>query len=244
MARIFVTGSADGLGLLTAKALIQQGHNVILHARNTQRAEQTKQKISGYEHLLAADLTDMQEIKLLAQQVNDIGRCDTVIHNAGVYRAESAELLMVNTLAPYVLTALITKPTRLIYLSSGMHRQGKFNVADVDLSSTGTSYSESKLHVLLLAKGVARKWPDVYANAVDPGWVPTKMGGAGAPDDLEKGYETQIWLATSQEKQAMVSGHYFHHLKIQQNNPTADNVELQDKFLEKCEEITGVRFPD
>ena len=67
--------------------------------------------------------------------------------------------------------------------------------------------------MVLLAKAIARKWHGVYANAVNPGWVPTKMGGAGAPDDLQKGAETQSWLAISNDPEALVSGRYFFHRK-------------------------------
>src|SRR6185295_15873830 len=100
------------------------------------------------------------------------------------------QIYAVNTIAPYILTCLIKKPKRLIYLNSGMHQSGRPNLDN--LKSGSISYSDSKLHVLLLSKAVARKWSGTYATAVDPGWVPTKMGGRGAPDDLQKGYETQV----------------------------------------------------
>jgi NAD(P)-dependent dehydrogenase (short-subunit alcohol dehydrogenase family) len=95
----------------------------------------------------------------------------------------------------------------------------------------------------MLCKAAARKWPEVYANAVDPGWVPTKMGGRGAPDDLQKGYETQVWLAASDDVEAKVSGRYFHHRNESRHNPEADDVSSQERFLSLCEEITGAPFP-
>jgi hypothetical protein len=64
---------------------------------------------------------------------------------------------------------------------------------------------------MMLCFAVARHWADVFANAVNPGWVPTKMGGSGAPDNLQKGYETQVWLSVSDEAKAKVSGRYFFH---------------------------------
>ncbi|MGW8316627.1 MAG: hypothetical protein ACWGNV_13575, partial [Bacteroidales bacterium] len=70
---------------------------------------------------------------------------------------------------------------------------------------------------------------------------PTKMGGAGAPDDLQKGFETQVWLSVSED--ARVSGQYFFHQKESRYRKEADSIQLQDRFLEKCERITGVRFP-
>ena len=146
--------------------------------------------------------------KELAARVNELGKFDAVIHNAGVYQTSAEEIFNVNTLAPYVLTCLIQRPKRLIYLSSGMHLQGRSKLESFKSNTSRITCSDSKLHVLMLCKAVARRWPHVYANVVDPGWVPTKMGGRGAPDDLQKGYETQVWLAVSNDKKAQVSGRY------------------------------------
>jgi NAD(P)-dependent dehydrogenase (short-subunit alcohol dehydrogenase family) len=243
MARIFITGSADGLGFLAAKALIAQGHGVVLHARNEERGEEALAKVPGAESVVTADLGSIEETKQLASIVNATGMFDAVIHNAGVYQASAEEIFAVNTLAPYILTCMIEKPKRLIYLSSGMHLQGRSKLEHFKTDINRLTYSDSKLHVLMLCKAVARKWTDVYANALDPGWVPTKMGGQGAPDDLKKGYETQVWLAVSNERRAKVSGGYFYHQKETRDNPEADDVLLQERFLDLCKEITDVSFP-
>ncbi len=242
MARVFITGSSDGLGLLAAKSLAAQGHQVVLHARNEKRKEDTLKQIQGVA-VLTGDLSNTEETKALAGEVNKLGRFDAVIHNAGVYNAPAQQIFSVNVLAPYMLTCLIQKPERLIYLTSQMHLggQSKLDYFKTDVGSI--NYSDSKLHLMMLCRAVARKWTDVYANGVNPGWVPTKMGGANAPDDLEKGYETQVWLATGNDPQARVSGEYFYHRKIQRANPEAGNVLLQEKFLGICGELTGVPFP-
>src|SRR4051794_7096329 len=240
MARIFITGSADGLGQLTATALVAQGHEVVLHARNEKRRQEALHKVPGAESVLTADLGDIFETKQLAAKVNALGNFDVVIHNAGVYQESAEEILTVNTLAPYILTCLIERPQRLVYLSSGMHFDGHSKLQNLRTNVSRVTYSDSKLHVLMLCMAVARKWPEVYANAVDPGWVPTKMGGENAPDDLQKGYETQVWLAVSDNRRAKVSGRYFHHEKETRYNPEADDVQLQEKFLSSCEEITGI----
>jgi NAD(P)-dependent dehydrogenase (short-subunit alcohol dehydrogenase family) len=180
-----------------------------------------------------------------------MGRFDAIIHNAGVYQVSNLErgqeglplLLAVNSLAPYILTCLIQRPKRLIYISSGMHMQGDSSLKNLNGSNLRSTYSDSKLHDLILTMAVARKWPEVYANAVDPGWVPTKMGGLGAPDNLEKGFQTQVWLAVSDEAEAKVSGRYFHHQRQEHYLPEAGHVLVQEKFLALCEQITGVRFP-
>ncbi len=124
-----------------------------------------------------------------------------------------------------------------------MHKSGDPSLEHLINSQENVSYSDSKLQLLLLTKAVARKWPDVYANAVDPGWVPTKMGGSGAPDDLQKGCETQAWLAVSNEEDAKVSGRYFYHKNEANYHSKADDTALQDKLLTVCEDITGVSFP-
>ena len=242
MARIFITGSADGLGQLAAKALIDLGHKVVIHARSIEREKQAMIKTPGAEDVLIGDLSSIEETKALASQANGLGKFDVVIHNAGVYRATAKEIFAVNTLAPYILTCLIQKPTRLIYLSSGMHLHGHSKLDNLKTDIRHINYSDSKLHVVMLCMAVARKWPDVYSNAVDPGWVPTKMGGSGAPDNLEKGYETQVWLAGSNDEKAKVSGRYFFHQKERHHNPEADDVQLQERLLKLCEEITGVSF--
>jgi NAD(P)-dependent dehydrogenase (short-subunit alcohol dehydrogenase family) len=242
MARIFITGSADGLGQLAGSELLKQGHQVVLHARNEQRAREALKKSPGAETVLTADLASMQETKDLAAQVNSFGKFDAVIHNAGVYQVGASEIFAVNTIAPYILTCLIERPNRLIYLSSGMHTGGYFNEEHFKPGSSRFNYSDSKLHVMMLSMAVARKWPEVYSNAVDPGWVPTKMGGRGAPDDLQKGYSTQVWLAVSNDAEARVSGRYFHHKKQSPFLPVAKDIVLQEKLLECCERITGLRF--
>jgi NAD(P)-dependent dehydrogenase (short-subunit alcohol dehydrogenase family) len=243
MARIFITGSADGLGRLAAKALTARGHRVVLHARNEKRGREALDQVPGAESVFTADLSNIDETKQLASEVNAAGEFDAVIHNAGVYNAPAEEIFAVNTLAPYVLTCLMRRPKRLVYLSSGMHLQGRSKLESFKTEAGRITYSDSKLHVLMLCMAAARRWPGVYANAVDPGWVPTKMGGRGAPDDLQKGYETQVWLAASDDEKAKVSGRYFHHRKESRHNPEADDASLQERLLSLCEEITGVSFP-
>jgi NAD(P)-dependent dehydrogenase (short-subunit alcohol dehydrogenase family) len=242
MAKIFITGSADGLGQLSAKLLVKEGHEVVLHARNSQRAGEAFENVRGAQQVLTADLSDIEETKKLADDVNALGTFDAIIHNAGVYRASAQQIIAVNTLAPYILTALIKKPKRLVYLSSGMHLHGHLNLDHLK-AHNNISYSDSKLHVLTLCMAVSRLWKNIYANAVDPGWVPTKMGGSGAPDDLQKGYETQSWLAVSNDDKAKVSGFYFYHQQQKHHHPDADDLRNQEKLLQVCEEITGIPFP-
>jgi len=242
MAKVLITGSTDGIGFLAAEQLLNEGHEVVLHARNAERAAQVMAKLPSAKTVLVADLSRLEDIKKLAAEANALGRFDAVIHNAGVYQVPEKEIFAVNTLAPYVLTCLMEKPERLIYIGSDMQAYGHARLGTLSLD-TGTSYSDSKLYILMMTMAVAEKWPECCVNAVDPGWVPTKMGGAHAPDDLQKGAQTQAWLAVSGDADARVSGRYFFHQNEADYNAEADDAKLQEKFLAVCKELTGVSFP-
>ena len=151
MAKIFITGSADGLGQLSAHLLVEQGHEVVLHARNAERGREAFKKTPGAATVLIADLADINETKNLAEKVNNLGSFDAVIHNAGVYEAPAQQIFAINTVAPYILTCLIHKPKRLIYLSSGMHLHGRPNLEYFKGNIDRISYSDSKLHDMMLA---------------------------------------------------------------------------------------------
>src|SRR5690349_8467825 len=168
MSRVFITGSTDGLGRAAARALIDEGHQVVLHARSPERAAVLDDLAPRSAGMAVGDLSRATETRQVADQVNAIGRMDAVIHNAGAYstkgRAPSAEghptIMAVNALAPYLLTALMARPDRLVYLSSGMHRGGSSSLADIDWGerrwSSSQAYSDSKLYVTTLAFAVAR----------------------------------------------------------------------------------------
>jgi NAD(P)-dependent dehydrogenase (short-subunit alcohol dehydrogenase family) len=253
--RVLITGSSDGLGLMVGQLFVDQGHRIVLHARNDARAADAKTALPKAEAVVVGDLSSIAGAKDVAKQVNGLGSFDAIIHNAAVGYREGHRLtsdglphvFSINTLAPYVLTALIERPKRLIYLSSGMHERADANLDDIlwrkrrwDGSS---AYGESKLHDVMLAFAVARLWPNVLSNAMTPGWVPTKMGGEGAPDDINQAHLTQVWLATSDEAAARTTGGYFYHLKPRDPNPEARDVALQDRLFDICREISGVDMP-
>jgi NAD(P)-dependent dehydrogenase (short-subunit alcohol dehydrogenase family) len=235
--------------------MVGDGHRVVLHARNEKRAKEAWAAVPGAETAIAGDLSSIAECKQIAENVNALGAFDAVIHNAGVYlqprRIDTVDglpqVFAVNTLAPYILTALIRKPKRLVYLTSGLHRGGDPSLKDLTWSerkwNSSSAYADSKLYDVMLAFAVARKWPDVLSNAVDPGWVRTKMGGPGAPDDLDAGSETQVWLATSDEPEAMVSGEYFYHRKQRAAKASAQDERTQARLVAECQKISGTPLP-
>ncbi len=240
MARIFITGSADGLGRAAAQTLVSGGHEVIVHARSAERLTALHDLVDRGASAVVGDLADLDQTRAVAEQVNQLGEVDAVIHNAGV--DSGPHIMPVNIVGPYLLTALIDRPRRLVYLSSGSHYGGRADLTGMDWSGqhkTG-SYSDSKLFVTALAVAVARIWPDVYSNAVDPGWVPTKMGGPGAPDDLRLGHLTQEWLATSDEPEARSSGGYWFHKRLRTPHPAVRNSHFQDELLDALARFTDL----
>jgi NAD(P)-dependent dehydrogenase (short-subunit alcohol dehydrogenase family) len=257
MARVLVTGSADGLGQMAARLMVADKHRVVLHARNGERASEALATVPGAETAVVGDLSSIRETRDVADQVNGLGAFDAIIHNAAVgyrerRRVETGDglplVFAVNTLSTYILTALINKPKRLVYLSSGLHRQGDSTLRDLlwqERRWDGTSaYADTKLHDLIIAFAVARKWPDVLSNALEPGWVATRMGGPGAPDDLEAAPKTQVWLATSNEPGARVTGQYFYHMKRRASEQTAASTAIQERLLTECARISSVPFPE
>jgi NAD(P)-dependent dehydrogenase (short-subunit alcohol dehydrogenase family) len=243
MARVFITGSADGLGRAAAQTLLAQGHQVVIHARSQPRLAAVADLIAQGATPVVGDLADGQDTRAVADQVNRLDPLDAVIHNAGVY--SGPQVLPVNTVAPYLLTALIRRPKRLIYLSSSMHRGARARLEGMDWQggqATG-SYSQSKLFVTTLAAAVARRWPDVLCHAVDPGWVPTRMGGPGAPDDLRLGHLTQEWLAISDDADARTTGGYWHHQRRVKPHAAVHDADFQARLLDALARATGTPLP-
>ena len=255
MASIFVTGSTAGIGLETARTLVTTGHRVVLHARDKVRAAEAGEAVPGASAVVVGDLASLDQTRELAAAAQAQGPYDVVIHNAGVgggtrpRQTDSGanRILQVNVLAPYVLTALMGRPARLIYLTSGLQDQGVVVMEELRRGRLGRdgmqAYCDSKMYDVALALAVSRLWPGVLTHAVDPGWVKTRMGGPGAPDSVALGAETQIRLATSDDPAAPVTGRYWKRGQEMKVNPAVLGAAVQDEFLEICGSLSGVPFP-
>ena len=250
--RVFVTGSTDGIGRETARQLLEGGHEVVAHARSAARAEHVQAVLPALTDVLVGDLSSLEQTRGLAGAASAAGPFDAVIHHAGVgggarERTETADglerIFQINTVAPYLLTALMPRPARLVYLTSGLQAQGYAEPDELEWPWDGMqTYSDTKLHDVMIAFAVARLWPDVISNAVDPGWVRTRLGGPNATDSVTDGAATQVWLAASDEPEALVSGRYLKRFTVQEPNPQALDDALQDSLLERLAGITGARI--
>lgn len=255
MARVLVTGSTDGIGLETVRRLLDAGHQAVAHARDEARAADVRAALPGLADVVVGDLASLAETHALAEQATAAGPFDAVIHNAGVgggaphtATADGLErIFQVNTVAPYLLTALVPRPARLVYLSSGLEAQGRAVLDDLQWDARPwdgmQAYSDSKLYDVVLAFAVARLWPDVISTAVDPGWIKTKLGGPDAWDEVGPGAATQVWLATSDDPAARITGRYIKRFQVLEPNPAASDVALQDALLARLAQITGVTLP-
>jgi len=255
MATVLVTGSSDGIGRQTALDLLAGGHRVVLHARNEQRADDARTAVPGASDVVVGDLASLAGTRELAAAATAAGPYDVVIHNAGLGAADQRSvtedgfeaIFAVNVLAPYVLTCLVPAPARLVYLTSGLEAQGEVQLDDPHAEHRPwngmQAYCDSKLLDVVLAFAVARHWPQTLSNAVDPGWIKTRMGGAGAPDELPAGAETQVWLATSDDPAARVTGRYLKRRQDLRANAAAYDVEVQERFLDTAARLTGVQLP-
>jgi NAD(P)-dependent dehydrogenase (short-subunit alcohol dehydrogenase family) len=256
MATILITGSSDGIGRHTAQILAADGHRVTLHARTERRAEDARKAVPRAHDVIVGDLASLTQTRELATQAIETGPFDVVIHNAGIGGGQPApeitedgleRIFQVNTLAPYLLTALMPTPARLIYLTSGLEANGRVRLDDPHWQTRQwngmQAYSDSKLYDVMLAFAVARLRPGTLSNAVDPGWIRTRLGGPDATDDLPAGAETQVWLAASDDPAATVTGHYFKHRTALTANPQAYDEGLQTQLLDLCADLTGVKLP-
>lgn len=249
--RVFITGSSDGIGLHAAKLLAENGHQVTLHARNAERAETTRSALPSAENVLIADLRTVSEIKKLADDANATGTFDAIIHNAGIgYGSTSSQeitsdgisaVFAVNTVAPYMLTCLMNKPkSRILYMSSDSHYGGDATLKNCTQSH---SYSNSKLHDVMLANAFARRWKDVQVISMHPGWVRTKMGGSAPGSAKTPAKALARWVEGEGPIGKVKSGAFVTTDGEDTPHKGAGDEDKQEELLKICEEISGVPVP-
>jgi NAD(P)-dependent dehydrogenase (short-subunit alcohol dehydrogenase family) len=256
VSRIFITGSAQGIGAECARQLIAQGHEVVVHGRTTERAEDALRANPDAADAVAGSLAGIAETIALAGAINALGPFDAVIHNAGIGggsgdRRESADglelIFHTNVVGPYILSALMPVPERMVYLTSGLEANGRWTPEDLQWTTRPwrgmRAYSDSKLHDEMLSFEMAARNPDAFINAVDPGWIKTNMGGPDAPDPVADGAETQVWLATSTDAAALGTGRYIKRREVQTPNPVALDANARAELVALLEQLTGVPLP-
>ncbi|CAF3540004.1 unnamed protein product [Fusarium graminearum] len=257
MARILITGSTDGFGFEAARQLIERKHQVYLHARNQERADEVKTKLPGAAGVLIADLTTVAETRKLADEANAIGTFDAVILNAGLlygpFRKSDLGVpasVFVNLVSPYIFAALLNPPKRLIFIASVLHHEADTSLKDIFWLERGEkewkdfpAYCDAKFHVVLLVNAIARRFKDTSVIAVHPGYVPTKLAGQDAPGKMEDGIETYVMLAEG-DYDTSLTGVYFDPKKerAQPHALTAD-LDKQEAVVKACEELTGIKLP-
>lgn len=256
MARIFITGSAQGIGAECARQLLALGHEVVLHARDDSRAEAALAANPGASTVVTGDLGDIASTKALAASAASHGPYDAIIHNAGIgggaaTRAQTADglerIFHVNVVGPYLLTALMPVAPRVVYLTSGLESSGRWTPADLLWTAREwdgmQAYSDSKLHDSMLAFELAARHSDSIVNTVDPGWIKTQLGGPNAWDEVVDGADTQVWLATSDEKLATASGRYVKRREVHEPNPVVRDAAARAELIAELERLTGVALP-
>lgn len=241
MSRILVTGSNDGIGAEIARVLTGQGHEVIRHARNAERADGSR--------FVVGELSSLRSTRAMAADVLRLGAPDVVVHNAGWGSKDESrpvtedgleKTFQINALAPLLLTALLPKPRRIVFVSSDSIVRGKIRLDDLQHEqewSQDSAYADSKLAMTALAFALARRWPDVLSNAVHPGWVSTKMSGYAAPLTVAQGADTPAWLAVSDDPAALATGTFFQDREAIEVNQQASDPSLQDALLTRCLEL-------
>ena len=253
MARIFITGSADGIGQAAAKILSEQGHAVFLHARNSTRASEAHAAVPKASGVVVGDLSTVAGCKALAAEAKKSGPFDAVVHNAGLGLTTDgaktadgvASVFAVNSLAPFVLTALMERPKRLLYVSSGLHQGGDESLKDVAWTERkefqpAQAYNDTKMHNVLLANAVAKRWPEVQSCSLDPGWVRTKLGGGQAPGSTDPPAQMIAAYAAGESVAGDKTGVYLNPGGIGSPHDATVKAEKQDELLKIYEGISGV----
>ena len=265
---ILVTGSTDGIGKATAKALARQGHRVLIHGKDRGKGRAVLREI-GKEidgatlDLFTADLSTLEGVRALAADVERrYERLDVLINNAGIYRAErvvTADGLemtfAVNLLAPFLLSHLLMPlleagaPARIVNVASSAHFDANTfdwdNLQGEKRFEGWDAYSRSKLGVVLFTYTLAGKLDPgkVTVNCLHPGVICTKLLSSAFPEypceTPEAGARTSVWLATSPAAGG-VTGKYFDGMKEESSSAISHNQAIQERLWGYLEQVAGL----
>ncbi len=249
MAAICITGSSDGIGLATARVLLAQGHRVLIHARSRDRGRPVLEQLDGDAALVTGDLTRLDEVHRLADQILAQGPVDVLVHNAGVWVRGSTPrttvdgfetTFAVNVLAAHLLTHLLAADLRdrLLWLGSGMAGSGRPQPARLGRQQEPSrAYADSKACDVALALAWGRRLPAVASAAVDPGWVKTKLASPGAPGHVRSSADTLAYCCTEAD---LRSARYWRNRRPTPVPQHLQDEALQDAIASACDRLAGI----
>lgn len=186
MKTILITGSTDGIGLETAKSMLDLGHNLIIHGRTQDKVTNTIKLLKelNNESILdgyTADLSNMKQVEKLAQDIiTRYSKLDVLINNAGVNTVPIVNTeynldirFVVNTIAPYYLTKLLLpimgENSRVVNLSSAAQTAVDYkNFETFKNIPTGEAYAQSKLALTMWVMELSETNKDKVIVAVNP----------------------------------------------------------------------------
>ncbi|WP_297083181.1 SDR family NAD(P)-dependent oxidoreductase [uncultured Demequina sp.] len=261
MARILVTGSAQGIGAGTARALIALGHHVTVHGRSPERADAALAQAPGATGAVVGDFASLASVRELASQARAAGPFDAVIHNVGLGPDQPArrdtvdgheQMLQINVIGPYLLTCLMPLSARMVFIGSDAHRQGEVRLDDLEWRARAwegdpwpglPAYSDSKLLFQMWVFEFAARVPEAAINVVHPGWVQTAMGGPNAAIPVAEGADTPVWMATADDPLALGSGAFVHRRAAEHVHPASVDPAQRAAVVARLEDITGEALP-
>ena len=262
---IVITGATDGLGKGLASELAPSGARLILHGRDPEKGEalieELEPKATGEIEFRLAHFRSLDEVRDLADDLQEEERIDVLVNNAGIGTAGAREesddgyelTLQVNYLAPFLLTRRLlpliksTAPSRIVNVSSAGQAPIDFDDVMLEEGYSGTqAYCQSKLALVMLTFDLAEELEGsgVTANCLHPGtYMPTNMvrsAGIDPVTPLEDGVAATIRLIVSPEVDG-INGHYFDGTSESAPLPQAEDPEARRRLRELSEELTGLR---
>jgi NAD(P)-dependent dehydrogenase (short-subunit alcohol dehydrogenase family) len=262
---IFITGSTDGIGKLTALQLAKQRAHLLIHGRNKEKVSDVVDEIrhaTGNEKVkgFTADFSSLTEVRKLAQEIlAKHDHIDMLINNAGVGYADERlskdgyELrFAVNYLAPFLFTHLLlpaikkATPSRIVNVSSAGQRAINFDDVMFEKNfDSMNAYSQSKLALIMFTFDLAEqlKGEGITVNTLHPGtYLDTNMVRHAKITPLgkpETGADAEVFLATSPQLEN-ITGKYFNVKAESKANAQAYDEKARKKLHELSLQLAGL----